>query len=353
MKIGIFGLPLAGKKTVFKILTGNSPVEISHKQEPVDGFTEIDDPRLYQLREIYKPKRTVKSRIYLELLPDLSGEIVASGRIFPMLGDCDALCSIVRHFSDDRVYHPEGSVDPARDIRNINSEILLHDLAFVEKRIEKLEKEKKPAPAASRGELGLMLKLKRVLEEEKPLRTVEFQPEEKPMISGYPFLTLKPMVTVLNLGEDEPAENKPMLDSIFNNDKMLKVGFCAKIESEIQELPPGNEREEMLEAMGISMPAAETLKKTFLAALNQMSFFTASGDELRQWLAPAGSTAEKAAGKIHTDMERGFIKAEVIKFDDLIFAGSEEKAAGLGTRMLKGRDYPVNDGDIMSIRFNV
>lgn len=352
MKIGIFGLPLAGKKTIFEILTGIDSARIPHRQEPVEGFTEIDDPRLYKLQEIYRPKRTVKSRIYLELLPDFEGEIVASGKIFTLMGDCDALCGVIRLFSDDRVYHPGGSVDPARDIRNLNSEILLHDLAFTEKRIEKLQKEKKPGTGAS-GELELMLELKAALEEEKPLRAAEFKPGDKSMISGFPFLTLKPMITVLNLGEHEPAENKSALDSILDNDKISKVEFCAKLESEIQELPGGIERDEMLEAMGISMPAAESLKKAFLKALNQMSFFTASGDELRQWLTPAGSAAENAAGRIHTDMERGFIKAEVIKYEDLVEAGSEEKAAGAGKKMLKGRDYPVNDGDIMSIRFNV
>ncbi len=352
MKIGIFGLPLSGKKTIFKILAGIDSARIPHRQEPVEGFTEIDDSRLYKLQEIYKPKRTVKSRIYLELLPDFEGEIVASGRIFALMEDCDALCGVIRLFSDDRVYHPGGSVDPARDIRNLNSEILLHDLAFAEKRIEKLQKEKKPKTGAS-GELELMLELKAVLEDEKPLRTAEFKPGDKSMISGYPFLTLKPMITVLNLGENETTEEHPGIDSLLNRDKLLPVGLCAKLESEVEELPPGNDRREMLEAMGISIPAAESLKKTFLKALNQMSFFTTSGNELRHWLAPAGSTAENAAGRIHTDMERGFIKAEVIKYEDLVEAGSEEKAAAVGKKMLKGRDYPLNDGDIMSIRFNV
>ncbi len=353
MKIGIFGLPLAGKKTIFKILTGVHTGESPRKLEPVDGFTQIDDPRLERLEEIYRPKRTVKARLYLELLPDFEGETAASGKIFTLLGACDALCFVVRLFSDERVYHHEGSVDPERDIRHINSELLLNDLAFVEKRIEKLEKEKKPGQPAGARELELMLKLKASLEEEKPLRALEMRPDEKSIITGYPFLTLKPMITVLNLGEDEPKLFKKEFDSILDADRIVRVEFCANIESEIDELPPGREREEMLEAMGIPAPAAETLKEAFLKALDLKTFFTASGEELRQWLTPSVSSAEKAAGRIHTDMERGFIKAEVIKYGDLVEAGSEEKAASEGKKMLKGRDYPVADGDIMNIRFNV
>ncbi len=353
MKIGIFGLPLAGKKTIFKILTGVHTGESPRKLEPVEGFTQIDDPRLERLEEIYRPKRTVKARLYLELLPDFEGETAASGKIFTLLDACDALCSVIRLFGDETVYHPEGSVDPERDIRHINSELLLNDLAFVEKRIEKLEKEKKPGQPAGARELELMLKLKAALEEEKPLRALEMRQDEKSIITGYPFLTLKPMITVLNLGEDEPEQFKKELDSILDADRIVKVEFCAKIESEIDELPPGREREEMLEAMGIPAPAAETLKNAFLKALDLKTFFTASGEELRQWLTSCASSAEKAAGRIHTDMERGFIKAEVIKYGDIVEAGSEEKAASEGKKMLKGRDYPVADGDIMNIRFNV
>lgn len=353
MKIGIFGLPLAGKKTIFKILTGIEPAGESRKQESVEGFTQINDPRLERLEEIYRPKRTVKARLYLELLPDFEGETAASGKIFTLLGSCDALCSVVRLFSDERVYHHEGSVDPERDIRHISSELLLNDLAFVEKRIEKLKKEKKPVSASPARELELMLKLKASLEEEKPLRALEMRPDEKSIIIGYPFLTLKPMITVLNRGEDEPEHFKKGIDSILDADRIVKVELCAKIESEIDELPPGSEREEMLVAMGISAPAAETLKEAFLKALDLKTFFTASGEELRQWLTSSGSSADKSAGRIHTDMERGFIKAEVIKYNDLIEAGSEEKAAAEGKKMLKGRDYPVADGDIMNIRFNV
>lgn len=353
MKIGIFGLPLAGKKTIFKILTGVSPGEESRRQEPVEGLTQINDPRLERLGEIYKPKRTVKARLYLELLPDFEGEAAASGKIFTLLGSCDALCCVVRLFPDDSVYHPEGSVNPERDIRRINSELLLHDLAFAEKRIEKLQKEKKSGPDGPARELELMIKLKNAIEEEIPLRALEMRADEKAAIAGYPFLTLKPMTAVLNLGEEEQEYSKKSLDSILDADKIVKVELRAKLESEIDELPPGREREEILEAMGISMPAAETLKKSFLRTLNLATFFTASSDELRQWLAAAGSRADKAAGRIHTDMERGFIRAEVIKYRDLLEAGSEENAAAAGKKMLKGRDYTVEDGDILNIRFNV
>ncbi len=351
MKIGIFGLPATGKKTIFRILTGSEPSEVSHKQEPVEGFTLIDDTRLYALQKIYNPKRTVKARIYLELLPDFERESISSGRVFSLLNDCDALCHIVRQFPDDRVYHEAGSVDPLRDIKNINSELILHDLSFVEKRIEKIEKERTAPPETIR-ELAVMQKMKFTLEEESSLRTASLESAELKMISGYRLLSLKPLITVLNTGE-EVFSGEEDIDSFLEADRISKVKFCAKIESEIEELPPGAEREDMLAAMGIAVPAAETLKRAFIDSLGLMTFFTASEEELRQWLTDAGSSADMAAGKIHTDMQRGFIKAEVIRYGDLIEAGSEEKAASMGKKMLKGKDYPVTDGDILSIRFNV
>lgn len=350
MKIGIFGLPLSGKKTVFRMLSGSDP-GAQARGEPLEGFALIDDARLYELQRVYRPARTVKARLDLELLPDMDAENTASGKIFPLLGACDALCPVIRGFEDAAVYHPEGSVDPGRDLRRISSELLLHDLALAEKRIEKIQKETKSQKGPRGRELELMERIRNSLEEEKPLRALPLDGSEKSLVSGYAFLTIKPVVCVINAGEGEGSESG--LDSTGKDDSISFVMFSAKLESEIDEFPPGAEKNAMLEEMGIKAPAAGRLKREFLSALNLLTFFTATGEELREWLAPADSTAEKAAGKIHSDMERGFIKAEIIKFSDLMESGSEEKAARLGKKHLKGRDYILSDGDIVNIRFNV
>lgn len=351
MKTGILGLPLSGRKTIFKILTGIDAGSRQVGKEPVEGFTEIRDPRLSALREILKPARTARARLYLKLLPGLDGGSAASAALPRLAEDCDVLCAVVRNFKDPGIYHPMGPVDPARDFRHISSELILHDLEFAEKRLERAEKERKAGGARAAKECRLMTKLKASLEEETPLRSLRLEKEETTLLSGHSFLTLKPVVLALNSGENKKEELS--LDNFLCSDNMVKVDLSAKLEAELEELPPGEERKELMEAMGISEPAAESLKEAFIKALDMISFFTATGGELSQWLIASGSTAEKAAGKIHSDMERGFIKAEVINYEDLVSAGSEEKAAGSGKKLLKGRDYVLSDGDLLNIRFNV
>ena len=348
MKIGIIGLPQVGKKTLFELLTAHKPSENEVASgKPIHGVAEIRDGRFDTLVALYKPKKDVRARIEIELLPKIEKDAISKGEIFEDIAEVDALCHVVRAFRDESVYHVSGSVDPKRDIDAINSELILHDLIFIEKRFERLDKKvKQTKEEASIKEREILAKLKAHLEKEKPLRTLELTADEKKLLASYPLLTRKEIIIVLNVGEGNIKE-KPQVEG----ENTMQVS--AKVESEIAALESEEEKKAFLTDLGIQEPAINILTRLLLKTLDLVSFFTVGPDEVRQWTVKAGSTAPEAAGAIHSDLQKGFIRAELIKYNDLIGLGSEDAVKAQGKSYLKGKDYIVEDGDILSIRFNV
>ncbi len=356
MKVGIIGLPQAGKKTLFQILTGNEITEPSKAFKPVPGAADILDSRFNILVDQYEPKKNVRARIDLVLLPKMEAENISKGEIFRDIADMDAICHVVRAFEDDAIYHEEGSVDALRDFEMVNSELIMHDQIFTEKRIERLEvMVKKIKDEDQVKELLLMKRLLEFLEEEKPMRLIDLTDDEEKMIRSYPYITRKKLVIAINVSEDD-LENESLISSFKKGCKSLDIEFMlvsAKVESEIAMLDTQEEKDEFLEDLGIKQTALESLTKLCLKSLDLISFFTVGKDEVRQWLLRKGFQAPKAAGVIHSDLERGFIRAEVFRYDDLMDAGTESELKKLGKIYVEGKDYVVQDGDILNIRFSV
>jgi len=348
MKIGMIGLPQTGKKALFELLTGHKPSENEVASgKPIHGVAEIRDSRFDALVAMYKPKKEVRARIELELLPKIEKDAISKGNIFEDIAEMDALCHVVRAFTDDSIYHVSGSVDPKRDIDAINSELLLHDLIFIEKRFERLDKKvKQTKEEASIKERDLLAKLKTHLEKDMPLRKLDISADDDKLLTSYPFLTRKEMIIALNVSEDQ-LKNKPSIEG----ENIMQVS--AKVEAEIAALDSEEERKAFLADLGITEPAMNILTRLCLKTLNLISFFTVGQDEVRQWNVRAGATAAEAAGVIHSDLQKGFIRAELIKLNDLKELGSEDAVKAQGKFYLKGKDYIVEDGDILSIRFNV
>ncbi len=355
MKVGIIGLPQTGKMTLFQILTGSFGPE-GGVTKPLPGTTDIIDSRFDILVKMYEPKKNVHARVDLVLLPKMEKESIAKGDIFREIADTDAICHVVRAFEDESVYHVDGSVDALRDIDMVNSELIMHDLIFIEKRVEKLEVSlKKLKDEEQASELELLLKMKEHLEDEKPLRLLPLVPDEEIIIRSYPFITKKQMILVLNILEED-IENTALIQELHQRcekDKMEVMQVSAQVESEIVLLDTEEEKEEFRNDLGIKEPALEVLTGLCLRALGLMSFFTVGKDEVRQWLLRKDSFAPEAAGVIHSDLQRGFIRAEVFKYDELIELGDEAELKKAGKINVNGKDYIVKDGDILNIRFKV
>ena len=357
MKIGLIGLPQTGKKTLFELLTSHKPTENeTASKKPIKSVAEIKDQRFDFLAALYKPKKEARARIDIELLPRLEKDTIAKGDIFADISELDAICHVVRAFKDDSIYHAEGSVDPERDIASVNSEIILHDLVFIEKRMENIDKKIKRAreEAAAREKL-VLTKMKGHLEKELPLRLLKLTPDESKIISNYPFATRKTMIIALNVSEED-LKDTALVDRLRNDSRLAGVDIMqvsAKVECDIAGMESEEEREEFLKELGIKEPAINKLARLCIKALDLISFFTVGQDEVRQWPIKSGSTAPEAAGAVHTDLQKGFIRAEVIKQTDLASLGSEAKVKEAGKLYIKGKDYIVADGDIMNIRFNV
>lgn len=357
MKIGIIGLPQVGKKTLFEILTNRKLTEhdIASK-ESIKAVADIQDSRLGVLADAYKPNKTTGARIDIEMLPKLEKDVLAKGEIFQDINALDAVCHVVRVFQDESIYHIEGSVDPKRDIDSINLELIIRDLIFIEKRMENIEKSTKRAGKETvLKEKQLLAKLKAHLEKELPLKLLELSAQEESFISNYSFVTRKSMIIILNISENDINNNR--LEKKLKEDCQLAgayvIQICAKIEAEIAKFESEEERKEFLDELGIKESAINVLAQVCIKALNLISFFTVGSDEVRQWTVSSGATAPKAAGVIHSDFEKGFIRAEVIKYDDFVNLGSEAKLKEAGKLYLKGKDYIVEDGDILNIRFNI
>ncbi|MCW7753505.1 YchF family ATPase [Desulfobotulus sp. H1] len=356
MKVGIIGLPQSGKKTLFTVLTGTRIPEGSQLAKPLPGTADILDPRFDRLVAMYEPKKQQPARIDFVLLPKMEKETISKGSIFQDIADMDAICLVVRAFEDEAIFHVDGHVDGVRDAEMVCSELIIHDQIFVEKRLERLEITlKKIKDEDQKKEFALLQRMQTHLEEEKPLRLFDISDEEEALIRSYPLITRKEMLLVLNTGETEigSASIPEPIQTRCEKDQMQALCICAGMEAEIALLDDAEEKTAFLEDLGIAEPALGLLTRAALKALGRISFFTVGKDEVRQWLVRKDAPAPKAAGVIHSDLERGFIRAEVIKYDELMALGSEAEVKKAGKLSVNGKDYKVEDGDILNIRFKV
>jgi hypothetical protein len=353
MKLGIIGLPRTGKKTIFQLLTGSPP--------PVDparavaGVADIRDDRFESLVKMYEPRKRVPARINLELLPDLDLGAIKDQSIFRDIADTDAICHVARGFTAGSVYHVSGSVNAERDVESVNDELILHDLIFIEKRMERIEKAPNKKNENPEAEIALLKKFSAVLEDGLPLRTLTLDKEEQKIIASYPFITLKSMLVVLNIDDSGLASDDDIkkLTEKYSRQKLDIMKVSAAIESEIALLDTESERAEFMKESNITEPALNILSRLAMKSLGLISFFTVGKDEVRQWQIKAGSSAPEAAGAIHSDIQRGFIRAEVFKYADLSELGTEDAVKKAGRFHTMGKDYIVEDGDIINFRFNV
>jgi len=357
MKIGIIGLPQTGKKTLFSLLVG--PAALANRGDAravVQGVADVQDARFDRLLALYKPKKQVRARLEVALVPAIEENSLSQSEAQRELGEADAFCQVVRVFADDSVYHIWGDPDPAREVEFVAGEMILHDLVFIEKRQERIEKGlKKGKDEKAEKELALLARFREALEKDTPLRNVSVSAEDATLIQSYPFLTLKPCIIALNVADDAIGDTS-LRDSLASRFKHLGVSFVqlsARAEAEIASLDSLEERAAFMQDMGITETALHLLTSHCIDALGLQSFFTVGEDEVRQWFVRRGASAPEAAGAIHSDLQRGFIRAEVMKYEDLVLAGAEDKLKSTGKYYLKGKDYTVEDGDILTIRFNV
>jgi GTP-binding protein YchF len=358
MKVGIIGLSSSGKSTLFQLLTGSPAPAPGARAEARMGVARVPDPRVEALAELYRPKKKTPATVeYVDVPGVAKGEGSALVDL-PALRGVDALIHVVRAFASDVVAHPDGDVDALRDIHMLELELILADLGAVEKRLERLEanikKANRPEDAAERP---LFLKMKEALEAERPLRQLELTDEERKRLRNYSFLSEKPVLLVVNLGEDQVRESTALLASSGIRELAERPGFAlcpvsAPIEAEMAQLSAEDARA-FREDLGLQEPGLDRVIRTSYALLGLISFLTAGEDECRAWTIRRGTKATQAAGEIHSDIERGFIRAEVVAFEDLIKAGSLAACREAATLRLEGKEYVVRDGDVINFRFNV
>jgi len=343
MKIAILGLAQTGKKTLFSLLTGR-PVTANRKPgEVVEGIAPIHDSRVDALSDLYQPKKSTYAENQFVLCPDITTGSTSRSWMDPARR-CDLLFLLIRAFDSPDIFHPSGSVDAARDRSTIETELLLADMQLVETRLHRLAKEKKGGYTSAQAlEESILQRFNAALEEEKFLSTVKLEPDEEQAIRSLGLVTRTPLIVAYNVNEDEIG--KDFGPGIFT--------ISCEIEREIAAMEDEDERAEFMEAMGLAEPSLDRINAALYDALGLMSFYTAGKDECRAWTIRKGSSAPVAGGKIHSDIERGFIRVEVMKFDDLMAAGSEQGVKQSGKMQLHGKDYIIADGDICNFLFNV
>jgi hypothetical protein len=359
MKIALIGLPQVGKKTLFSLLTGISHDHLlGRAAEYHVGTVKVADPRVDKLTAMYKPKKTKHAEIECTLAPAPPHEPKPREQWLNKLKDMDALCHVVRAFEDPAVFHAKGSVDPLRDIDEINLELTISDLSLIETRLNRIAQEQKKKFEQERAdEAAVLEKLKPHLEAGKSLREYPWHEGEEKRFRSLQFLTLKGVVTALNCGEGN-VPNPQLAEATrakLTGPRSEVCELCVKIEAEVAQIENPTEGSEFLSALGVQEPAIHLLTRLLYRALGYISFFTVGEDEVRAWTIRHGETAVDAAHTIHTDLARGFIRAEAMKYDDLIAAGdtghhAEVKLKETGKLHLKGKDYIVEDGDILHIR---
>jgi len=362
VRIAIIGMPNSGKTTIFNALTrGKAEVAAySPTLAPNIGVAKVPDARLLVLEGIFQPKKTVPAEVsYIDIAGPIKGfgREGAEGELLNYLTTADALLQVVRAFEDDKIPHLEGSVDPKRDMASLDLELAISDLAIMERRLAKLEINLKGAKAAEREsylkEQLLLQKIKAELEKDKPIRIQGLSKEEFKTLANYQFLTAKPMLAVLNIGEGQISQASQLEGEIGSlYPQFAVVALCGKLEMELAQLSD-TEAKEFRESMGLSKPALDRVIDVSYRLLGLISFFTTVSSELKAWTIPGGTPAPKAAGKIHSDMERGFIRAEVISYGDLQNCGNLPEARKRGLLRTEGKNCIIQDGDVVTFLFNV
>jgi ribosome-binding ATPase len=360
MEIGIVGLQYSGKSTIFStLLRHKSSDSGSGKDSAERGVVKVPDDRLDKLTDLINPQKQTNATMEFVKVPGLDQD-GGKGQGLPSqfltnLKNVEALMVVVRSFESEYYPHPLDRINPEADIDFINSEFLLSDLMLVEGRIERLEKMiPKTQNEQDKRTLTLMLRLKDQLDEEKPLREMDFTDDEVSLMKGYQFLTAKPVLYVINIQEDQISSAEETVNNLsrFATKNSSVTALSAEIEKEIADLEE-NDARVFMEDLGIEEPAMHKLIRKSYELLGLISFFTVGEKECRAWTIRDGSTAQKAAGAIHSDLEKGFIRAETVHYDDLLENGSLAKCKEKGLLRLEGKEYIVKDGDVLTIRFNI
>ena len=361
---GIVGLPNVGKSTLFNAITKAGAEAANYPFATIDpnvGMVEVPDKRLENISKLIKPKKLVPTTFeFTDIAGIVRGASKGEGlgnQFLSHIRNVDAICQVVRCFVDENITHVDGKVDPLSDIETINLELILADLETVEKRLGRVAKIAKTKDKDAVFEYNILTKIKETLEADKPVRSLEFTKEEWPVVKQLCLLTAKPMLYVANVAEDDLAdlssqENVKLVQEYAAKEESEVIVVCARAEEEIAELDD-DEKAEFLEALGIEESGLDQLIRAAYHLLGLATYFTAGEKEVRAWTFKQGMTAPQTAGIIHSDFERGFIRAETVAYDDLMEYGSMAAVKDAGKMRLEGKEYIVQDGDIMEFRFNV